>query len=946
MSLHIGKAGLSLFPLALALSLSAQDRPRVLVDLSHEFTFRYDIFGLDRYWTGPTAIDKTSSFASLTQPILLQHDVLVVSQSYTYVPFSDSELAMIESWVSGGGGLWIAGNRIAYLGANPGQSYPLANLSARFGASFSSSRRSGDYQVRPHALTIGVTGLRIDEGDPNNTLLLSAPEWQPLITDSVGQPVIAVRVFGQGHVMVSAQDAIISNPFQRPDIGNIALVQNIVRWLAGPATADRSRPVPGRVHPEKRVVVGSVEFLYPTTIEGVPGVEFLRNQTARILSALETSVHGVALVQSLRVLALAGAGGGYSGGAEIGIAAHSAPEPMLLVIAHELTHSFDVTGGQHPEWMHGWPSLAAMRVARLAQYGGNYQKVADEEYQSRVAAFRDYEIRNGANSLDITEVDRGVFTNAWAIGGKLMTLIEMLERAYGSDFMTRMYRIKRRYSGVMPHQTDGMIHWLSLAAGEDLFEFFRRTGARVPRTIPTLPVVVQTNPPTADPRTWLPITPPDWTGAVPLSVEFNTRLDSTTATSSAAQIFGNRLGRREARVALLNPTTLTLEASPPLLPCEGTTVVLQPLLRDRLENPVDRNGDGVSDGSADAFQWSFNVAARPPEVRSAQNNTWPAGGGTGRLSITTGCAWSAATDADWILLTVTRSATGGDIVYHVLSNSGAPRSGRIIVDGQTITVTQGSATTRVAGPLIRGIAHGASYSGLVSPSTWVAIFGDRLVGSSSTARTWREDEIINGQLARSLEGVSVRVNDEPTAIYYVSPGQIVFLAPDLTIAGQVVVEVSTPEGKALGKTSFGSLSPGLFIGPRRGESLFVAAVHGAPDSSGAPIYVGYPDLLPGVLARVPVPGDSIALYGSGFGPTTPPTHAGVTVVPSALSNSIRVTVAGVEAPVDYAGLVGPGLVQINIRVPVLPPGDHEVVVELVSLRTQAGLLLPVAVGSP
>ena len=599
--------------LALCLSLlsadaaRAQNAPRVLVDLSHEFTFRYDIFGLDKYWSGATAIEKTSSFASLTPGILAVHDVLVVSQVSANVAFSPEVLTLIDAWVSAGGGLWIAGDRFDFAGGNPGKPYPLEALANRFGASFSTTARVGNYVVQPHALTSGVVDLRVDEGNAVNVLALTGAGWQPLITDAAAHPVIAVRSFGLGRVMVSAQDAIISNPYQRPDVGNVALARNLVAWLAAIRSGDRSNPVPIRVLPEIKVSQGQMEVYYPATIHGEPGIDFMRVKTQVILDALETSVHGVALDRPFRVVALVGAGGGYSSGSEIGIAAMFPPENMLLVIAHELTHSFDITGGTPPEWMHGWPSFAAIRVARLTQFGASYQAVANQEYDSRVAAYLDYERIHGSNTLDITEVDRGTFVNAWGIGGKLMRLIESIETLFGSDVMPRMYRIKRQYGSSQPQSTEQMIHWLSLAAGADLYDAFAMSGAMIGPRLATLPVVVATNPPSADPRTWGRIAPPLWDPVTPLTAAFNMALDMQTV-AAAATVTGDRLGARVVAASPSGARGVTFTVSPPLLPCEHVTFRLGSGLRDLSGRPLDGNGNGVAEGVADAFQWQFTVA--------------------------------------------------------------------------------------------------------------------------------------------------------------------------------------------------------------------------------------------------------------------------------------------------------------------------------------------------
>ena len=61
------------------------------------------------------------------------------------------------------------------------------------------------------------------------------------------------------------------------------------------------------------------------------------------------------------------------------------------------------------------------------------------------------------------------------------------------------------------------------------------------------------------------------------------------------------------------------------------------------------------------------------------------------------------------------------------------------------------------------------------------------------------------------------------------------------------------------------------------------------------------------------------------------------------TNAVTVTVGGVGADVLWAGLVGAGLYQINVRVPAsLADGDQAVVAMVAGLSTQSGALVKVA----
>lgn len=80
----------------------------------------------------------------------------------------------------------------------------------------------------------------------------------------------------------------------------------------------------------------------------------------------------------------------------------------------------------------------------------------------------------------------------------------------------------------------------------------------------------------------------------------------------------------------------------------------------------------------------------------------------------------------------------------------------------------------------------------------------------------------------------------------------------------------------------------------------------------------------GVNSRPAKPGDIITMYGIGFGPVTPDTPAGhLAQGLSKLNASFSLSIGGVLAPVQYAGLAPKyvGLYQFNVVVPQVPAGD-------------------------
>src|SRR4030095_7162756 len=77
---------------------------------------------------------------------------------------------------------------------------------------------------------------------------------------------------------------------------------------------------------------------------------------------------------------------------------------------------------------------------------------------------------------------------------------------------------------------------------------------------------------------------------------------------------------------------------------------------------------------------------------SATEQTIPAAGGTGRITVTARavCAWTAQADVAWVVLTGGATGTGtGNVTFTIASNSGTTtRAASIVVAGQTVRVTQ------------------------------------------------------------------------------------------------------------------------------------------------------------------------------------------------------------------------------------------------------------------
>ncbi len=282
--------------------------------------------------------------------------------------------------------------------------------------------------------------------------------------------------------------------------------------------------------------------------------------------------------------------------------------------------------------------------------------------------------------------------------------------------------------------------------------------------------------------------------------------------------------------------------------------------------------------------------------------------------------------------------TGNDGVLHGISNAAQRASvirpwtaisdsgvGALGVNWDIVmnsTAPETAAVTRPTLVSMAGVTLGATLRAGVASGSWVTLYGS---GLASTTRTWREAEIVNGRLPQSLDGVSVRINNQAAAVHYISPTQINALAPETTSDGPAQVTVTAANLTSDPVTvDFRRFSPGFFQFP--GE--YAAAVR----ADGA--YLAPPGLIDGLTTVAARPGDTILLFGTGFGPVNPAADPAVLVTnPAPTATAVKIQIQNQSAVVAFAGLVSPGLYQFNVTVPDLPDGDYPVTAEVSGVRT-------------
>jgi uncharacterized protein (TIGR03437 family) len=295
------------------------------------------------------------------------------------------------------------------------------------------------------------------------------------------------------------------------------------------------------------------------------------------------------------------------------------------------------------------------------------------------------------------------------------------------------------------------------------------------------------------------------------------------------------------------------------------------------------------------FDWSGNQLAATAQLGpfAEQDN--------GLYEISNGDMLPSGTRRVHILLTFPpgNQALADDIAFTLAAPSGPP-----VIDGG-------------------GIVSASDFGGfpVVAPGTWIEIYGINL--TSSAATTWSGSNFVNGVAPTKLGDVTVSVGGEAAYIDYISPGQVNALVPsDVPYGtGEVNITLTNSNGTSdpfpiyVYQTLPGLLAPASFT---LNNQQYVAAI--LQDGN----YALPAGAISGLGTRPAMPGETVTIYGVGFGPVSPDFPAGTVVTAqNSLTNAIAFFFGNTQAETTYDGLAPSfvGLYQFNVVVPNVPANN-------------------------
>jgi uncharacterized protein (TIGR03437 family) len=229
-------------------------------------------------------------------------------------------------------------------------------------------------------------------------------------------------------------------------------------------------------------------------------------------------------------------------------------------------------------------------------------------------------------------------------------------------------------------------------------------------------------------------------------------------------------------------------------------------------------------------------------------------------------------------------------------------------------------TPQAPGVTSGGVVSAAAFGGFssVAPGSWIEIYGSNLsVGS----RSWNTGDFSGATAPTSLDGTSVTIGGQAAFIDYISGGQVNVQVPSGVGSGSQPLVVKTPYGTSATYTvNVNTVQPGL-LAPASfniGGTQYAAALF-----DDGKTYVLPTGAIAGVTSRPAKAGDTITVYGVGFGPVSPTTPAGqIAQQKNNLTTAVQFSFGQTPAQATYSGLepTAVGLYQFNLVVPAVIAG--------------------------
>jgi hypothetical protein len=380
-----------------------------------------------------------------------------------HVPYDPRSVRHVAAFVRGGGGLVLMANA-----AGRTTPHVLDPLAGQFGAAFSFTPASGK------AKAVGSIKDKAVTFTGGGALKLTGNNWQVLVQDEAGAPLMARRHYSQGNVLVASRGLFGSHP-DASDRINSEWIPGLLQELVAGKPVDAARPPRGQFA-ELTKQVG------PLTLEFHEGTRKFADATSAEYAIVRKHLVEITTVEPspgmiTKMLMLPTGGGGFSSGERIAIGAWwgDYPKnryPMIELIAHEAGHSWVLPYGE-PVWNEPIATYLGILVGKRMG-----MDEAQQTLERAIAGAR-------RDDPDMTKVD---ITKPGApnsvIWGKSFWIFEQLEKEHGPGAIGKYFKTKRTVlsPGRRGYSVDDCVAVWSKAVGKDLFPWFKSIGMDVDKS--------------------------------------------------------------------------------------------------------------------------------------------------------------------------------------------------------------------------------------------------------------------------------------------------------------------------------------------------------------------------------------------------------------------------------------------------------------------------------
>jgi len=447
-------------------SAAPASRIHCVTDISHEFTFYFDgRFG--RNYVAPNGID-VRNWGTLHKYDFTNANLLILQSSASPCPYLSEDIRAVRRFVTQGGGVVVLGD---YSLFRKEKQYRLNALVKPFGAEFvnESARKSlKGYSV--------LQNEKIDSYSAKILTLDKRADWEVLIKDAAGRPVMARRRIGKGQMIVASR-ALTGHKPDASDPINDKWWKPLLKQISAGKTVDPKRR-PKNQMPENRTQRRRLPVQYSDYMKPyADAIYAVYDQCFPVIQEVMGVPPSEGMLTSLILLPTGG--GGFSSGSSIGLAAWWGGFPekrygMVELISHESTHSW-VHPFTEPMWNEGIATYVGILVGRKMGLGKDADSTLEGWIRGAKRLDTDMKKYDLANGKDVPHAVRMA---------KPMWIFEQLRREK-PDIVARYFQTKRRLATrdkLKKYTADDSVAVLSIAMGRDLFGWFRSLGITVDRS--------------------------------------------------------------------------------------------------------------------------------------------------------------------------------------------------------------------------------------------------------------------------------------------------------------------------------------------------------------------------------------------------------------------------------------------------------------------------------